>query len=303
VGGTVRKIEMIVNTASGSVGPNAPAEAQALLAEFGIKVRVRTPVGDTLTAELRAAVDAAPDLLVVLAGDGTARAAAEMCGPDGPLVAPLPGGTMNMLPHAIYGKVPWPDALKTILESGEEQRIGGGIVEGRTFLVAAILGAPALWAPAREAVRHGQLPLALRRARRAWRRAFSGRLRYALDLGARGKTEALTFLCPLASSALDNDAQMLEADVLDPAGAAEAFRLAFNALMGDWRRDPSVLATPCRRAKVWASGRIPAALDGEPVLLKSITEVDWRPAVARILGPPAVEAADIKQATVRRVGH
>jgi hypothetical protein len=25
--------------------------------------------------------------------------------------------------------------------------------------------------------------------------------------------------------------------------------------------------------------------------------------VARILGPPAVEAADIKQATVRRVGH
>jgi diacylglycerol kinase family enzyme len=303
VGAKVRKIEMIVNTASGSVGPGAPAQAQALLAEYGIEANVRTPVGETLTAELRAAVDAAPDLLVVLAGDGTARAAAEMCGPDGPLVAPLPGGTMNMLPHAIYGKVPWPTALKTILEGGEPRPIGGGLVEGRTFLVAAIIGAPALWAPAREAMRHGQLPLALVRARRAWRRAFSGRLRYALDLGARGKTEALTFLCPLASAALDDDAQMLEADVLDPAGAAEAFRLAFNALMGDWRRDPSVLATPCRRARIWASGRIPAALDGEPVLLKSITEVEWRPKVARILGPPAAQMADIKQAAADRVGH
>ena len=303
MGGTVRKIEMIVNTASGGVGPGAPAEAQALLAEFGITARVRSPLGGELTGELRAAVDAAPDLVVVLAGDGTARAAAELCGPDGPLVAPLPGGTMNMLPHAIYGKVPWQEALRTILEAGETRPIGGGLVEGRTFLVAAILGAPALWAPAREAMRHGELPLALASARRAWRRAFAGRLRYALDVGARGKTEALSFLCPLASRALDNDAQMLEADVLDPAGAAEAFRLAFNALMGDWRRDPSVFATPCRRARIWASGRIPAALDGEPVLLKSITEVDWRPAVARILGPPAAQADDIKQATAGRVGH
>ena len=302
MGGTVRKIEMIVNTASGSVAPGAPAQAQALLAEFGIPARVRIPEPGALEAELRSALDASPDLLVVLAGDGTARAAAEMCGPDGPLVAPLPGGTMNMLPHAIYGKTPWQAALKTILENGEPRPIGGGVVEGRTFLVAAILGAPALWAPAREAVRHGQLPLALARARRAWRRAFSGRLRYALDLGARGKAEALTFMTPLASTALANDAQMLEADVLDPSGAAEAFRLAFNALLGDWRRDPSVLATPCRRARVWASGRIPAALDGEPILLKSITEVDWRPAVARILGPPALEAAEIKQETADRMG-
>lgn len=299
----VRKIELIVNTASGGVGPDAAAQAQALLAEFGIAARVRTPEGPNLTAELRAAVDAAPDLLVVLAGDGTARAAAELCGPEGPLVAPLPGGTMNMLPHAIYGKVPWQEALRTILEAGETRSIGGGLVEGRTFMVAAILGAPALWAPAREAVRNGELPLALRRARRAWRRAFSGRLRYALDLGARGKTEALTFLCPLASSALENDAQMLEADVLDPADAAEAFRLAFNALMGDWRRDPSVLATPCRRAKIWASGRIPAALDGEPVLLKSITQVEWRPAVARLLGPPSDRTADLQLAAAARVGH
>ena len=124
-----------------------------------------------LTRELRAAVDAAPDLLIVLAGDGTARAAAELCGPDGPMIAPLPGGTMNMLPHAIYGVRPWQAALRLALEHGYEQPIGGGEVEGYRFMVAGIFGSPALWAPAREAARHGQPKLAFLRARRALRRA------------------------------------------------------------------------------------------------------------------------------------
>jgi diacylglycerol kinase family enzyme len=50
-------------------------------------------------------IDSAPDAVLVLAGDGTARAAAEMAGPDGPLIAPLPGGTMNMLPRASMATV------------------------------------------------------------------------------------------------------------------------------------------------------------------------------------------------------
>ena len=34
------------------------------------------------------------------------------------MLAPLPGGTMNMLPHAIYGAQPWEDALITALLEG-----------------------------------------------------------------------------------------------------------------------------------------------------------------------------------------
>ena len=128
------------------------------------------------------------------------------CGPEGPIIAPLPGGTMNMLPLAIYGvaflagrpeRPPWPRA-----SSADRRRRGGG----RRFLVAAMLGAPALWAPAREAARYRQAQARLVRARRAIRRAFSGRLRYTLDGGPREKAEALMFMCPLTSRALDNDA-------------------------------------------------------------------------------------------------
>src|SRR5690606_7752323 len=157
--------------------------------------------GDSLTRCLREAIARKPDLLVVIAGDGTARAAAELCAQGGPMLAPLPGGTMNMLPYAIYGRRPWQDALADILQAGEERPLGGGQASGRIFLVAAILGAPALWAPAREAAREGKLGLALDRARRAWSRAFSSRLRVQLDSGPRRKAEAATFLCPLISKA------------------------------------------------------------------------------------------------------
>ena len=281
----ISRIEAVVNVASGGANAQDAEQMRALLAGYGAHANVQVADSGEIERRLRSAVDAAPDLLVILAGDGTARAAADMAGPQGPMIAPLPGGTMNMLPHAVYGAVPWREALTDALESGVERDIGGGLIEGRSFLVAAILGAPALWAPAREAVREGQLRLAFARMRRAWRRAFSGRLRYALDDGPRGKAEALAFLCPLASTALSDEAQSLEAAIIDPQTVGEAARIGFKALVDDWRNDPAVSAGPCRQARVWAASRIPAVLDGEPVWLATNAAVDWRPQVARLLAP------------------
>ena len=44
------------------------------------------------------------EVLIVLGGDGTIRTAAEACSEEGPYLIPLPGGTMNMLPRALYGE-------------------------------------------------------------------------------------------------------------------------------------------------------------------------------------------------------
>lgn len=286
MGAMIRSIELIANTASGSVGVGAPDEARAILAEFGGQTNVCVPENGDLSSCLQAAIDRSPDLLVILAGDGTARAAAELCGMKGPMIAPLPGGTMNMLPKAVYGTTDWKQALRDTLEHGEERPLGGGMVDGRLFLVAAILGSGALLAPAREAVREGRPLIAFHRARRAWRRAFSGRLRYSLDGGLRGKAEAMTFMCPIASRALDDDDQFLEAAALDPAGVAEALRIGLASVMGDWRDDPAVQAIACRQAMVWGSSGIPAVLDGEPARLKAGVQVTWTNEVTRILAPP-----------------
>lgn len=285
------RVEVVTNIASGSVGKDAPAQAEAILAEHGATGRVHAPSEGELTACLRDALDSRPDALLVVAGDGTARAAAEMAGPEGPLVAPLPGGTMNMLPHALYGVVPWQQAMADCLKGGHERMISGGEISGRLFFVAAILGSPALWASAREAARAGRADLALMRARRALRRAFSSRLRYVLDGRPKGKTEALTLMCPLVSTALHEEERALEAAALDPSSALDIFRLGVKAVTGDWREDPSVSVGRCRIGKVWAGGRIPAILDGEPARLDDSVNIRFRPKAFRALVPAAEASA------------
>lgn len=263
-----------------------------------MEAEIFTPAGgDGIAACLDKAFAASPDLVIVLAGDGTARAAAERAGPNGPLIAPLPGGTMNMLPHAVYGAVGWKQALRDALERGKPRAIGGGAIDGKLFFVAAILGAPALWAQAREAARAGEFCKAVRRAAWALQRAFSGRLRYQLDGGKRHKAEALGLLCPMISTAMPNDEQALEAAAFDPRGAAEAFRIGLRALGGAWRNDPAVDVGRCVQGGAWASGRIPAILDGEPIRLGRYARIEYRPNACRVLAPPPEEHETARRAS------
>lgn len=280
----IRRVEAVVNPLSGSVGAGAAEQLEALLAAHGYGARVCEADPRDLSCAVRNAVDQAPDLVVILAGDGTAAMAARRAGPDGPLVAPLAGGTMNMLPHALYGPLGWKEALEATLNHGEERWVAGGEVDGQAFYVAAILGAPTLWARAREAMRKGRLDLALARARTALSRAFSGPLTYELDNGVQGAAEALTLLSPLVSRKMHGEAA-LEAAALDVRGAADAFRLGFNFLTGDWRDDPAVLVNLITGGEVRARGSIPAILDGEPRRLPSSVSIKFVPNAFRAFVP------------------
>jgi diacylglycerol kinase family enzyme len=292
----LRRLEVVVNPRAGHAGPDAPQVIEQIVSDLSLECHVRAAEPDDLWRELRQAVDTGPDLLVVLAGDGTARAAASLCGPGGPLLAPLAGGTMNMLPHALYGPRDWRLALVDALENGVETPVSGGEVDGRHFHVAAILGEPALWAEAREAARMHHPQLAWRKARRAWRRAFSHRIRYRLDNGPLVKTLALTLMCPLVSKAMHGDERALEAARLDPRGVADALRLgartALSRLVGDWRDDPSVEVTSCREGVVWSGGpQLTAILDGEPMRLHRQSQIRFLPVAFRALAPATRPAA------------
>jgi len=288
----LERITVVVNAASGSVGPGAAAVVEQLVAERGYALTVLAPEPHDIEAAVREAVDAAPDLVLILAGDGTARLAAELCGPDGPMVAPLPGGTLNMLPHALYGNLPWREALVAALDHGVERKVSGGRVGGHAFYVAAILGSPALWAYAREAVRAGDLKEAWRRAAFALRRAFSGELRYSLQGRPRRSAEAMVLISPIVSRAMDEEVA-LEVAALEMHSAREVFRLAFNGLVSDWRRDPGVKVGACTRGSVWARRSIPAILDGEIQRLPRGVEFAFEPCAFRALVPPGDTQASL----------
>ena len=272
------RIAAVVNTASGSAGPEAAAELERLLAQASLTPVEVASVGP---AEIDAALDrlssVSVDLLVVIGGDGTIRTAAERCGGKKVMLMPLPGGTMNMLPKALYGNRGWQDALLATLEAPRLRDVSGGQVGPYRFFCAGIFGAPALWASAREAVREAAFLRAARQALAAYRRAFARRVLYVFGDTKTGRAEAVTVLCPLISSALPNDAPVLEAAALDLAGAAQAFHLAFNAIFSDWRHDPAVETAKVERVRLFSRGSIPAILDGEIVRLPRAADVSFVP--------------------------
>lgn len=287
----IRHAVMLVNPLSGSVGPRAAGEAEALLGQYDLKAEVVSFEGGNFDQIIADAFAAKPDVIFVLAGDGTARSVASKAKPDGPMIAPLPGGTMNMLPKALYGTADWKLALKRALEEGEPQAVSGGEVQGEYFYCAAILGSPALWAPAREAMRTGKIKLAWQYGRRALKRAFSGRLRFTLDGGERRRTEALVLISPMISKAME-DPIGLEAAAMDPSDTTQAFRLAATALFSDWRHDPAVSTRPAKRIEVRARSKIPAVIDGEPLLLKPEAVIRFVPKAFKALAPKPPSAED-----------
>jgi diacylglycerol kinase family enzyme len=227
---------------------------------------------------------------VVLGGDGTARLAAEQCGPYGPMLAALPGGTLNMLPHVLYGPVPWRIALESAFSLGVERVVCGGRVGGRVFYVAAILGAPALWGAAREAMRAGNVRRAWRHGAYALRRAFTGRIRYGLDGLPSRDAEALVLISPAVSKTM-TQAPALQVAELDVHNAREMFRLAFNGLAGDWRRDPGITVYTAAHGRAGALRPIPCILDGEIHRLGHRIEFEFRPRAFRALALAGVHGA------------
>jgi len=215
------------------------------------------------------------DIFIVLGGDGTIRTAAEACAEKGPYLIPLPGGTMNMLPRALYGDVSWEDALKNALTAPSAKVLSGGRIADKQFFIAAIVGAPALWAEPRESIREGDIVDAIEKGSVAFRNMFETKVKYLISEEIKGEAEAVALICPLISEEMSDSEQALEAAVIDVESAAEVIGLASTAAFGKWRDDRNILLTKTKRVDVQSSKDIPATLDGENVSLGTTAEIDF----------------------------
>ena len=75
----IRRAEAVVNIAGGSVEPGAAEKLEALVSEFGIEVRVTSAEPKGIDAAVRKAVSAAPDLVIILAGETVPRVLRRNC--------------------------------------------------------------------------------------------------------------------------------------------------------------------------------------------------------------------------------
>ena len=221
------------------------------------------------------------DVAIVLGGDGTARRAAELMPRDGPPLILLPGGTLNVLAHALYGELAWPEALKAALERGVVRRLPAGKANGIPFFVGALFGSPAILARAREAVREGRFISAFNGLRHYMKRSFSHRLRAGCDGKRLRKAEAVGVLCGAFNGQVGGEG--LEWVRFDAKNTIDLARFSLKGLSQAWREDKTVEIGGCVRGQIYSPGVIPAALDGEPRTFLSSVRITYDPKGPRVL--------------------
>ena len=276
----------ILNTASGSCDISSEQKVADLLEESGV-TDSKIWCGDAghMETAFREALAFQPDVLIVLGGDGTIRTGAEACTSEGPYLIALPGGTMNMLPKALYGERSWEEALRATLADPRVREISGGTVGRKQFFIAAIAGAPVLWAHAREALREGNLGEAVDKSVHALQNMLARKVRYSFGNNQTGEAEAIAVTCPLVSDALEDTERSFEAAAISVENAAEVLGLASAAAFGAWRTDSNVTVVRTQSVSVTADEQVPIILDGETMDLGNSIEIRFVPVAFKALVP------------------
>src|SRR5512133_2136177 len=278
------KVGVIINAASGGYDLECEHKMVDILKGAGI-VEPKVWCGEAKEME-RSFAEAAGqklEVLIVLGGDGTIWRAVEVCAGKGPYLIPLPGGTMNMLPRALYGDVSWEEALKKTLTATSIKALSGGRIADKQFLIAAIVGAPALWAEPRESMREGNIVDAIEKGSVAFRKMFETKIQYLIAAEMKGEAEAVALICPLISEQMSDSEQALEAAVIDVESAAEVIGLVSTAAFGKWRDHRNILLTRTKTMRVQSRNDIPAILDGEKINLGGIAEITFVPKAVTVL--------------------
>jgi diacylglycerol kinase family enzyme len=280
------KVGAVINTSSGGCDAESEEKMLRILKNAGI-VEPKIWCGDANKMEqsFEEAIAKELAMLIVLGGDGTIRKAAETCGKTGCYLIPLPGGTMNMLPRALYHDSPWEKLLENILAAPSIKSLSAGRIGDTQFFVAAVFGAPSLWVEPRESIREGDFLAAIEKGRVAFKKMFETNVQYFISAQMKGNAEAVAVICPLISQEMSASEQALEAAVIDVEGASEVIRLVTAAAFGKWRKDKNVLLTKTSRLTVHSSNDIPAILDGERLDLGKTAETNFVAKAVNVLVP------------------
>ncbi len=254
----MEKLWLISNYASGSATEEKCDAIQAIMEERGMELVRRTTFPDEPLPSVEDLIAAGADTVVLFAGDGTVNAAACKYDKWHGKALILPGGTMNVLakrlhgnsePHDIVHAAHERPILRTLpyVESGPH----------RAFC-ALIVGPAAAWAGAREAVRYRHFKRFVRAARVAWARTWSRGVTLFDGTRKRGAYKAL-LIAP--------EDGWLRITAFSTANVAQALRLGWEWLLGNFHNAPTVDDT--RSAHVTVTGRrtLHALFDGEEAKL------------------------------------
>ena len=280
------KVGAIINTSSGGCDSESEAEMVDILKSAGVtNCKTWCGASDEIQRAFAEAAINNPEMLVVLGGDGTIRTAAETYTGTDTYLLLLPGGTLNVLPRALYGDSSWQEALKETLANPLTKELSRGRVGDKLFFVAAVVGAPGLWMEAREALREGNILNTVGKAGVAFEAMFDTTIQYFISPEVSGEAEVVAVICPLVSEQMSDSEHSLEAAAIDVENATELFGLATAAAFGKWRDDERVTLTKTRQVTVQSSRDISLFLDGEKIRVGKNAEITFVQRAVNVIVP------------------
>ncbi len=294
---------ILANASSGlSERPTFAIDAVAqALSRHGIYPRVFMAERGRLEETLDAARREAPDLLVVIGGDGTILAAAEAFLGTKTALAIIPGGTVNQLARDLGIPLDPAGAVAT-LATGTLRAIDVGMVNGRAFLCTSVIGPLAklqryreeargrLWATLGSFLVTGAKAITLRPAKLSIRAGSA-----AWQEETRG---VIVSVNPLAEAAARVplrerlDGGRLAVYAARERGYLTLFRMAAAILAGRARHNPNIAYHECSGLTIGARRRFLTVLnDGEIRRLATPLRLEVRPGALTVVAPALPEPA------------
>lgn len=146
---------LIFNPRSKGCGPELVAEVEQLFHDAGQPIGRKLEVGVDDLPDSAIVRSAGVASIIVMSGDGTINAVARsLSGWEGTLIV-LPGGTMNLLAHALHGDAPVVDVARAALNGpGASTRVPIIRCGDETAFAGIIVGPSSAWADVREDLRN-----------------------------------------------------------------------------------------------------------------------------------------------------
>ncbi len=225
-----------------------------------------------------------PDVVVVFGGDGTARSAAKRALTTHVPIAPLPGGTMNVLAKLVFGHA---DLAQAILDLPTCKTTGldVGVVGGEPFFLSAAFGFAGPLARFRESMRPPRRFKSVISSAFTCMRALGPSLRGGVKWRRSGAKwhHAQTLVVALGSMerVLTPEEQevhtgeRLQAAALRLKSMWDVAKLGGDAVrLRDWRELNQVTLISAQRIEVDLRSKRPlVVLDGEPIRLSHASDI------------------------------
>lgn len=256
---STRTIWLIHNDSSGSNDEEALAELDRACTEYGLCIARRTSFpAENLPSQ--ADIDAAgADTVAVFAGDGTINAALDHLAGWGGQVLILPGGTMNMLYHRLFGELEVAEVLAELGAGRVVTRRPGMITSplGNAY-VDLLVGPGTSWSDVREAMRDADVASMAADTRTAFAETLSGQPVYCRE-PALGRPEGYPLL------QLEPHDDHIAVKAYHAENVLEFLDQLFALVRHDFRSGPHDLLGQCERLVLAGVGRagFGVLLDGE----------------------------------------